>query len=68
MKNEKIYNVITEKKKIYIYIYIYIFAQLTSYAKQLTFSLICRYVTLKMYNINFFYEKRICDFDLYIKN
>ena len=66
MKNEKIYNVITEKKKIYIYIYI--FAQLTSYAKQLTFSFICRYVTLKMYNINFFYEKRICDFDLYIKN
>ena len=65
MKNEKIYNVITEKKK---YIYIYIFAQLTSYAKQLTFSLICRYVTLKTYNINFFYEKRICDFDLYIKN
>ena len=65
MKNEKIYNVITEKK---IYIYIYIFAQLTSYAKQLTFSFICRYVTLKMYNINFFYEKRICDFDLYIKN
>ena len=65
MKNEKIYNVITVKK---IYIYIYIFAQLTSYAKQLTFSFICRYVTLKMYNINFFYEKRICDFDLYIKN
>ena len=50
MKNEKIYNVITEKKYIYI------------------FSFICRYVTLKMYNINFFYEKRICDFDLYIKN
>ena len=25
MKNEKIYNVITEKKYIYIYIYIYIY-------------------------------------------